>query len=125
MFIIFGWLKEGVFKESILSTYCYHCNSISSWGLYTETEWVTFFEIKTIPFLRKHSLSCERCHDLIPLSNQYGRKIYNLYTLNERQKSRLHEEVVAMLERHQLAGKTERQMKYIRSMKQTHDDNNS
>lgn len=67
MFIIFGWLKESYNTSAFIKHYCYNCGCEKSWVLNTETEWVTFFDIKTIPFLTKRKIFCERCGDNIDI----------------------------------------------------------
>jgi len=69
MFIIFGWVKEEYDQINFTQCYCYNCSDIKRWVLRTETEWVSFFAIKTIPFLIKRNVYCERCGDNINIAN--------------------------------------------------------
>lgn len=68
MFIIFGWLKESYNISAFINHYCYNCGCKKFWVLHTETEWVTFFDIKTVPFLTKRKIFCERCGDGVNVS---------------------------------------------------------
>lgn len=122
MFIIFGWLKEEKHEKSLLDTYCYHCNNNSTWELCSETEWVTFFDIKTIPFLKKNYIVCSKCHDVFDLNKQISNGVNRLHKLSDAKSSQLHDLLVAELEQYQLSNKTERQLEYIRSIRSKHDD---
>ncbi|WP_392552954.1 hypothetical protein RHO13_03915 [Orbus wheelerorum] len=69
MFIIFGWEKEEYDKINFTQCYCYNCSEVKRWVLHTEVEWVSFFAIKTVPFLIKRNVYCERCGDSINIAN--------------------------------------------------------
>ena len=117
MFIIFGWLKESEHVKSLLDTYCYHCNNSTTWELCCETEWVTFFEIRTIPFIKKYFIVCDRCNDLFDLNKKISKGVTKLENLNRKRSKRLHDKLVAELEKYQLSNKTERQLEYIKSIR--------
>ncbi|TDT60263.1 hypothetical protein DFO53_1874 [Enterobacter sp. AG5470] len=102
MFIIFGWLKESCRTPYFINNYCYNCGCEKSWGLYSETEWVTFFDIKTIPFLIKRKVFCERCGDEINVS------YVNFFLMHKNK-----EKLGSWMEDLQLASKTENQRKYL------------
>ena len=123
MFIIFGWLKETKHEKSLLDTYCYHCNNNSTWELCSETEWVTFFDIKTIPFLAKHYIVCDRCHDEFNLSKEITRGVTRLNKLSASKSRKLHDRLVSELEKHQLSNKTERQLEFIKSIRSKNKHN--
>ena len=72
MIIIFGWLKETRPVRPLLNSYCYHCQKTTTWHLWRETEWVSFFAVKTIPFIWKNHVVCPGCEYAFPLS-------WNLY----------------------------------------------
>lgn len=100
MIIIFGWLKERGVRRPLKTCYCYNCKNAKTWLLLHETEWVTFFAVKTIPFIRKHFLFCEGCGDIISASAREVR----LVSAGGGE---------AEIERLQLAGKTENQRRYL------------
>ncbi|ENN8378729.1 hypothetical protein ACAX46_004196 [Providencia rettgeri] len=102
MFIIFGWLKENYKVNGFIKTYCYNCDDVKPFLLETETEWVTFFSIKTIPFLSKRRLFCERCGDEIGISNT------KFYFIKNNEKS-----LGDFIENSQLEKKTDNQRKYL------------
>ena len=51
MFIIFGWVKEVKEVGPALDCHCYRCQRKRTWEHWKEIEWVSFFLIKTIPFI--------------------------------------------------------------------------
>lgn len=108
MLVIFGWTKESAPVRPALDAYCWRCHKTSEWTLWRETEWVTFFYIKTIPFLRKHFLVCSRCRDKIPLDRSRSALIAS---------ERGHPELAEFLESCQLAGKNETQRNFLRAMR--------
>lgn len=109
MIIVFGWIKENKpVRPAPLRCYCYRCQRPSGWDLWRETEWVTFFAVKTIPFLSKNYLVCERCRDVFAL----GWAPYLQLS-----KPHMHEEIAALLEQHQLGGKNEIQRNFLRAQR--------
>ena len=68
MIVIFGWMKETRPVRPLLGAYCYHCQKTTSWHLWRETEWVSFFAVKTIPFIWKNHAVCPGCKYVFPLS---------------------------------------------------------
>ncbi len=91
-----------------LDAYCWRCHRTSEWSLWRETEWVTFFYIKTIPFLWKHSLVCAGCRDTIPIDRSLAARIGA---------ERGHSELAEFLESRQMAGKNETQRNFLRAMR--------
>jgi hypothetical protein len=72
MIIIFGWLKETKPIRPLLDSYCYHCQKTTNWHLWRETEWVSFFAVKTVPFIWKNYVVCPGCEYVFPLAwNRY------------------------------------------------------
>lgn len=69
MLIIFGWEKDIVDIPNFTQCYCYNCDDAKRWVLNIEREWVSFFAIKTIPFLTKRKIYCERCGDTIRINH--------------------------------------------------------
>ncbi len=112
MIVIFGWRKESAPLRSALDAYCWHCHRTSEWSLWRDTEWVTFFYIKTIPFLRKYSLVCSGCRDTIPIDRAHAARIGT---------GRGQTEFAEFLEARQLAGKNETQRKFLRAMRSQSD----
>jgi hypothetical protein len=76
--IIFGWVKEAKEAGPALDCYCYRCHCKRAWEHWKETEWVSFFMIKAIPFLWKSYVVCAACRQPIELDSmrlrQLGRK---------------------------------------------------
>ena len=109
--------KEQQVVKPLLDTYCYNCNNASTWHLCKETEWVTFFDIRTIPFINEHFLICERCNDVLDLDKKAGKKVEKLSPLSVKKSAQLHDNIVERMEAYQLSNKTERQLEYIKSMR--------
>jgi len=107
MIFIFGWLKE---TKSVRSTdcYCYHCQRKRTWDLWRETEWVTFFAVKTIPFLWKNFIECSGCGDTVRLNDARYKQV---------SQGRASAELLAFLEEHQLSQKNELQRNFLRSIR--------
>lgn len=103
MIIIFGWLKEKRPVKPMLECYCYVCQRKSSWDLWRETEWVTLFGVRTVPFLSKDSLVCSRCNDQAPIERAHSQQLQN------GDGSRTTE----FLENHQLANKNDVQRNFL------------
>ncbi|POP41048.1 hypothetical protein CHU32_24085 [Superficieibacter electus] len=104
MIIIFGWLKERYIHCVLLSAWCFQCSRIKSWALAYEKEWVTFFGIKTIPFICKRFLVCEGCGDVIPLTWREWRTWFASGDVAAGQH---------FIEQYQLARKTEVQRRFL------------
>jgi hypothetical protein len=102
--IIFGWVKEAKEVGPALDCYCYRCQRKHPWEYWKETEWVSFFMIKTIPFLSKSYVVCGACRQPIKLDSmrlrQLGRK-EQLPNLAE------------FIEEHQLLGKNAVQRNFL------------
>jgi hypothetical protein len=108
MIVIYGWLKEKRPVKSVFDCYCYVCQGTESWQVLRETEWVTFFGMRTIPFLSKSSLACSRCEDQTPLDRAHASR---LLRGDETAKS------VAFVEEFQLARKSVVQRNFLLSMR--------
>lgn len=106
MFVVFGWLKETRPVRPLLDCYCYVCQRGTSWELWRETEWVTLFRMRTLPFLSKDSLACSRCGDEAPLARPHSQRLQSGDALAD---------APGFLENHQFASKTEVQRNFLRS----------
>jgi len=106
VFVVFGWLKENRPLREVLDAYCYVCQRTSSWALWRETEWVTLFGMRTLPFLSKDAIACAHCGDHSPLERAHAA---DLLKGEQLQRTR------AFLEEFQLASKTEVQRNFLRS----------
>jgi hypothetical protein len=104
MFVVVGWLKEKRPVKAVLSCYCYVCQRKSKWAVLRETEWVTFFAARTIPFLSKDSLACARCGDEAPIKKPEARELLA---------GRSVQDLVRRLETLQLASKSEVQRNFL------------
>jgi hypothetical protein len=108
MIVIYGWLKEKRPIKAVLNCYCYVCQRTEAWHVVRETEWVTFFGMRTIPFMSKDSLACGRCEDETPLDRAHSA---GLLRGDETAKS------IAFVEEFQLASKSEVQRNFLLSMR--------
>lgn len=106
MFVMFGWLKETRPVKPLLECYCYVCQRSTSWELWRETEWVTLFRVRTLPFLSKDSLACGRCGNGAALARAHSQRL---------QKGEALAEAPAFIEGHQFASKSEVQRNFLRS----------
>lgn len=104
MIFIYGWLKEKRLVKPVLSCYCYVCQRTESWGVLRETEWVTFFGMRTIPFLSKDALACTRCGDHTPLERAHSTRLQRGEQLDQTE---------AFVEQFQLARKSEVQRNFL------------
>ena len=113
MFIIFGWRKETEEIGNAMRCHCYRCQRTKSWTQWRATEWVSFFGIKTIPFLFKNFLVCDGCGDNISLNRTQVELLAS--------KDAAHPKLVMALEDHQFANKTELQRNFLRSQRAESD----
>ncbi|WP_426336180.1 hypothetical protein ACN9MY_22505 [Pseudoduganella sp. R-31] len=104
MFIMFGWVKERKEVGQALTCHCYRCQRTRMWEHWKETEWVSFFTIKTIPFLSKSYLVCSACREPVAVDSARSRFIGSV--ANEQR-------LAAFLDEHQLALKTPVQRSYL------------
>ena len=113
MIVIFGWLKEKRPIKPVFSCYCYVCQRTGRWVVLRETEWVTFFGMRTIPFLSKDALACARCGDHTPLDKAHSTRLLQ-------GDSGKHEELV---EAFQLARKNEVQRNFLLATRASREPN--
>lgn len=104
MIIIFGWLKETKPVEPLFDSYCYHCQKKTRWHLWRETEWVSFFEVKTVPFIWKNYAVCPGCEHVFHLKWSHYLGISS---------ERTRAEVAAAIESGQLSMKNELQRNFL------------
>jgi hypothetical protein len=109
LFIIFGWMKENREVGAACTCHCYRCQGTRTWVHWKVTEWVTFFAIKTIPFLSKSRVVCSSCRESISLSAKQAGLIGA-----DSGRSRLGE----LIEEHQLSRKSEVQRRYLLSQRE-------
>jgi len=112
MFVVFGWVKDAKEIGSAVRCYCYRCQRVRQWECWRETEWVSFFMVKTIPFLSKTHLVCAACREAFQLDAQRARQ---LGIATERFPFADH------LESLQLAGKSEVQRAFLKAQRQQHE----
>jgi len=106
MIMIYGWLKERRPLKQVLASYCYVCQRNCEWHVWRESEWVTFFGMRTIPFLSKDSLACARCEGLMPLQKAQSRELLRGAGVAQ---------AIEQLEAHQLEDKNEVQRNFLRA----------
>ena len=111
MFIIFGWEKTVKPVESVIKTECFNCKNLSGWSIWKETEWISLFFLKLIPFRSKYYLVCNICNDSIGLSGSLVKEILD----PTRRTDELHDILVKGIETHQFQGMTETQIEYWKS----------
>ena len=109
LFVMFGWVKEAKEMGPALSCHCYRCQRRRSWEHWKETEWVSFFTIKTIPFLSKSHVVCSACRESIALNAEQSRSLGV-----EESQPRL----AKFLEEHQLSQKSEVQRNFLLSQRE-------
>jgi len=80
-----------------------------SWEHWKETEWVSFFTIKTIPFLSRSHVVCSACRQSIPLARDQS----SLLGVKEQ-----HPSLARLLEEYQLSQKSEVQRKFLLSQRE-------
>lgn len=114
MFVIFGWLKDAREVGPGLDCYCYTCQRARPWEHWRVTEWVTFFDIRTIPFLWRNHVVCAGCRQAIQLDGQQSRKL---------QHKAQWPSLVHFLEQHQLAKKSELQRNFLLSQRAERERN--
>jgi hypothetical protein len=116
LIIIFGWLKEAKEVGPGLDCYCYCCQRTRPWEHWRETEWVSFFAIKTIPFLWKNHVVCAACRQPIELDRLRMAQLQN----KEHWPS-----LAAFLEDYQLAEKSDLQRNFLRAQRAEREPNAS
>ena len=109
MFVMFGWVKDAKEIGSAVRCYCYRCQRVRPWECWKETEWVSFFMVKTIPFLSKTHVVCAACREAFQLDAQRARQLGIATEL-----SRFAEH----LENLQLAGKSEVQRAFLKAQRE-------
>lgn len=109
MFVVFGRVKESRQVSPVLQCHCYRCQRQRGWDLWRETEWVSFFALKTVPFPSRVFLVCSACGDTAPLDKPRYRQLTRLADTRP-----LHE----YLEQHQFADKNETQRAFLRSQRE-------
>jgi len=108
MLIVFGWVKEAKEMGTALDCYCYRCQRKRSWEHWKETEWVSFFMIKTIPFLSKNHVVCAACRQPIELDRVRLKQLGSMEQLPN---------IAEFLEEHQLLEKSEIQRTFLRAQR--------
>ena len=114
MIVIYGWLKEKRPIKAVFNCYCYVCQRTEAWHVVRETEWVTFFGMRTSPFMSKDWLACGRCEDETPLERPHSA---GLLRGDDTAKS------IARVEQFQLASKSEVQRNFLLSMRAGREPN--
>jgi len=104
MIVVFGWLKEAKPVRPLLSSYCYHCQKTTHWHLWRETEWVSFFAVKTIPFISKNYVVCPGCEYVFHLPWERYFRI---------SAARATEDIAAAIESSQLSMKNQVQRNFL------------
>jgi hypothetical protein len=114
VFVIFGWQRTFNPRESLLRTHCHRCKNEVAWRIWHETEWVSLFLVRLLPFLTKYRLACEICRDSVPLDARTCRRARNRRALDPNASRELHDSLVKLIEDHQYGGMSEGQRRYYR-----------
>lgn len=77
-----------------------------------ETEWVSFFTVKTIPFLSNSFVVCSFCKESVLLTNSQAQLLKD---------EKRHLQLIAFLEEHQLSKKTAVQRSFLLSQRAQRD----
>jgi hypothetical protein len=109
MIVMFGWVKDRTEVGRALSCYCYRCQRTRDWEHWRETEWISFFMIRTIPFLRTNFVVCSACREPIQLDSVRSRQLKSTSGLSD---------LASFLEAHQLSQKSEVQRRFLLSHRQ-------
>ena len=109
MFVMFGWVKDAREVQAGLRCYCYRCQRTRQWECWKETEWVSFFTVKTIPFLSSTHVVCGACREAFKLDARRARQLGIASELPR---------LGAHLEDLQLAGKSEVQRGYLKAQRE-------
>jgi hypothetical protein len=104
MFVMFGWVKDVKELDAGVRCYCYRCQRMRQWACWKETEWVSFFMVRTIPFLSKTHAVCAACREALQLDARRARQLGTAADLPA---------LAGHLEELQLAGKTEVQRRFL------------
>lgn len=116
MIIIFGWEKVAEAIDVAFETYCFHCQKNTEWAHCLESEWVTFFDIRTIRFKKEDFLVCTGCDDDLTLDKRASKKLKELKQVsNLSDKEWLINGFSSLIEDYQLSTKTEYQKEFIRN----------
>ena len=75
MFVMFGWVKDARELDASVRCYCYRCQRTRAWSAWKETEWVSFFMVKTIPFISKTHIVCPNCREAFALDARRARQL--------------------------------------------------
>ena len=75
MFVMFGWVKDARELGAPVRCYCYRCQRMRHWECWKETEWVSFFMVKTIPFLSTTQVVCGACREAFKLDARRARQL--------------------------------------------------
>jgi hypothetical protein len=113
MIAIYGWLKEKRPIKPLFSCYCYVCQCRTDWHLLWETEWVTFFGMRTLPFMNRNSIACPRCEDEVSITSAEARTLCAGSGF---------ERTVADLEKHQLSSKSDVQRNFLLAARAARED---
>jgi hypothetical protein len=110
--VIYGWLKEAKEIGAAPFFYCFRCQRKRTWEHWRETEWVTFFAVKTVPFLWKNHAVCGACRQPLPLNGD------DMQLLRDKAQW---PSLVTALEERQLADKNEIQRKFLLAQRAERD----
>ena len=75
MFMMFGWVKDAQEVANPLRCYCYRCQRMRHFECWKETEWVSFFMVRAIPFLSSTQVVCNACRETFKLDAQRARQL--------------------------------------------------
>lgn len=115
MFVVFGCKKTIKPFGSLLSTDCHRCHNRSAWGIWRETEWLSLFFIRLLPFKNKHYLTCSICSDAVLLGEKNYNQLLNHQKLSTKDSQKVYDDLIKLIENHQFASMTEGKKQYYRN----------
>lgn len=115
MFVIFGWEKTVKPLETLLTTDCRRCQNHARWNIWQQTEWVSLFFIRLLPFKSRYYLACGICSDAVELSEKTCKRARNHRRLSPAKSRDVYDQLIGEIEDHQYAGMTEGQRQYYKN----------
>jgi len=113
--VIFGWEKQTKPLGEVGKLYCFDCKRSPPWVAVQESEWVTLFFLRVLRFSNKQRLHCTGCGEVLPLTPAEFSQVDGVMRQRDSiADTDVHAALTRRIEKHQLAGKTPTQVKFIR-----------
>ncbi len=108
MFVMFGWVKDAREVADPLRCWCFRCQRMRQFECWKETEWVSFFMVRTIPLLSSTHVVCHACREAVKLDARRARRLEVAAPASD---------FVDHVEDLQLAGKSEVQRRFLKAQR--------